>query len=50
MDATELESLEENLKANVSFKLRKEEIKDSDFIVIYQTIHFSKILDGTLKN
>lgn len=48
LKATEIESLENALKTNVMFKFKNEEVKNSEFISIDESVHFRKILDGTL--
>jgi hypothetical protein len=47
--ATELEQLENNIKANVTFNFNHKLTKDGDFFVIVQAVRFSKILDNTLE-
>ena len=47
--ATELEQLENNIKANVVFNFNQELTKGGDFFVLVQAVRFSKVLDGTLE-
>jgi hypothetical protein len=48
LTATELENLENALKADVSFKIRPEDAKGHDFFDIGYPVIFERVLNGTL--
>lgn len=47
--ATELEALEKAIKAQVSFKFRREDINGQNFVDISEAVSYKMVLDGTLK-
>ena len=49
LKASELENLENAIKANVSFKIDSNKTKGADFFNVGQLVRYQQVLDGTLR-